>query len=170
MEVVATASTVEAAMAAAVRQPPEVLVLDPELGAQDGLQLLDRLHNAGLHPATVALAATDELTAVQLALGAGAHSYVAKHVRYPAVIDAIRRNVYRTLGPGRPAPKRRGDTGAAVRDGLAGSGGSVACGRGRDADWLTLPQVGQNLAWPQGQQRWLGVAIWLGHLGGAGDR
>lgn len=91
VEVVATASTVEAAVAAAVRQPPEVVVLDPELGAQDGLQLLDRLHDAGLQPATVALAATDELAAVQQALGAGVHSYVAKQARYPVVIDAIRR-------------------------------------------------------------------------------
>lgn len=91
VEVVATASTVEAAVAAAVRQPPEVVVLDPELGAEDGLQLLDRLHDAGLKPPTVVLAATDELAAVQQALGAGVDSYVAKQARYPVVVDAIRR-------------------------------------------------------------------------------
>lgn len=93
MDVVATASTVEAAVAAAVREPPDVVVLDPELGAENGLELLDRLHAAGLRPSTVALAATDELGAVQLALRAGVNSYVVKQARYPVVVDAIRQTV-----------------------------------------------------------------------------
>lgn len=84
-----TVSTVEAAIAAARRNPPDVVVFDPDMGV-DGLELVSRLHGAGLDPATVALTGADEAGAVRRALAAGVTSYVLKQARYPVVVDAIR--------------------------------------------------------------------------------
>lgn len=91
LTVTANASTVTAAVAAAVRRPPDVVVFDPDLGAEDGSELIDRLHAAGLRPATVALTAADDLASVQRILARGVDSYVPKRSRYPVVADAIRR-------------------------------------------------------------------------------
>lgn len=84
-----TVSTVEAAVAAARRNPPDVVVFDPDMDVE-GFELVSRLHGAGLDPATVALTGTDEASAVRRALAAGVTSYVLKQARSPVVVDAIR--------------------------------------------------------------------------------
>lgn len=90
LEVVATVRTVDDAAACVANSAPDVVVLDPDLGGEDGLRLVDRLEETDHPPRTMILTAMDHPDVLQHALGLGVTSYVLKQKRYEEVAAAIR--------------------------------------------------------------------------------
>lgn len=90
LEVLATAATVDAATAGLADASPDVVVLDPDLGGEDGLAVIDQLPGAGRPPRTMVLTALDNPDLLQHALAKGVTSYVLKQGRYGDVAAAIR--------------------------------------------------------------------------------
>lgn len=90
LEVRATASTVDAAAARVAESSPDVVVLEPDLGGEDGLPLVARLAGSDRAPRTMVLTALDNPDVLQRALQAGVTSYVLKRGRYGEVAAAIR--------------------------------------------------------------------------------
>lgn len=90
LEVLATAATVDAGAARVAESAPDVVVLDPDLGDEDGLGLVDQLTGAEQPPRLMVLTAVDNPDALQHALARGATSYVLKQARYGEIAAAIR--------------------------------------------------------------------------------
>lgn len=90
LEVLATAATVDAAAARIAESSPDVVVLDPDLGDEDGLGLVEQLTGTERPPRLMVLTAVDSPDALQHALARGATSYVLKQGRYGEIVAAIR--------------------------------------------------------------------------------
>lgn len=89
-DVVATASSVEDAAARAAESSPDVVVLDPDLGGEDGLRLMDQLGSGAPSPRVLALTALDNPDVLQQAVAAGVTSYLLKRARFTEVAAATR--------------------------------------------------------------------------------
>lgn len=89
-DVIGTASTVHDAAARAAEGAPDVVVLDPDLDGEDGLQLLDELAGRAPAPRVLALTALDNPDVLQHALAAGVTSYLLKRARFSEVVAATR--------------------------------------------------------------------------------
>lgn len=68
LEVLATAATVDAAAARVAESSPDVVVLDPDLGDEDGLGLVEQLAGTERPPCLMVLTAVDNPDALQHAL------------------------------------------------------------------------------------------------------
>ena len=85
--VIGTASDGDAALRAVVEVPPEVVVLDLDLGGKSGLDLIPAI---GRDIAVIILTASDDLMARPLTLAAGAAAFVSKLSPAQELISAIR--------------------------------------------------------------------------------
>lgn len=89
--VAATATTVAGALEATTSSAADVIVLDPDLRAHDGLDLLEQLPTDRQRPRTLAFTATDDPEALRRALAGGIDGYILKQAGHHALADAIRR-------------------------------------------------------------------------------
>jgi len=87
---VGPAGTVAEAVAAAAREPPDLVLLDLGLPDGDGLDAARAILAADPGIVVVALTAATDPRAVSEAVKAGCRGYVSKDARIPAVIGAIR--------------------------------------------------------------------------------
>jgi DNA-binding NarL/FixJ family response regulator len=88
---IAEASTGEEALSQFCDVRPDAVILDLTLGAESGLDVLQKMRE---HDATVPimiLTMHDEALQAERALAAGARGYVMKHEATETVIDAVRR-------------------------------------------------------------------------------
>lgn len=85
--VIDSASDGDAALRAVVEEPPEVIVLDLDLGGKSGLDLIPTI---GRDIAIIILTASDDLMARPLTLAAGAAAFVSKLSPAQELISAIR--------------------------------------------------------------------------------
>lgn len=90
LEVLATASTVDAAAARVAESSPDVVVLDADLAGEDGLRLVTQLARSDQVPRTMVLTALDNPDVLRRALQVGVTSYVLKRGRYGEVAAALR--------------------------------------------------------------------------------
>lgn len=89
-DVIGTASTVHDAAARVAESAPDVVVLDPDLDGEDGLQLLGQLAESSPSPRVLALTARDNPDVLQHALAVGVTSYLLKRARFSEVAAATR--------------------------------------------------------------------------------
>lgn len=109
-----TADDAIGAQRAAMRELPQVVLLDVRLPGGDGYQVMERLHG---FPATAAIpviivTAEDEAIHKQRALAAGAVGFVASPFEAAEVLGAVRF----VLGPLAPVPRTEADLGLASFD------------------------------------------------------
>lgn len=88
--VVATASSREETLAAFEAERPSLVLLDPFLGTDDGLELLRALSASGGDARVLVLSGHDEQVYASRAMQAGAHGYVAKSASEADILDAVR--------------------------------------------------------------------------------
>ena len=88
MVVIGTASNGDAALRAVVDDSPEVVVLDLDLGGENGLDLLPAIHGTpGI--AVIILTSSDDLMARPRAFAAGATNFISKLSPAQELISAI---------------------------------------------------------------------------------
>jgi DNA-binding NarL/FixJ family response regulator len=90
IEIVAEASDGEEAVAAILRERPDVVLLDVRMPRKDGLQVLRDLQREGALPATILLTTFDDDEALLEAVKAGARGYLLKDVSLERLTEAIR--------------------------------------------------------------------------------
>lgn len=79
-----------AAVEAAMRARPEVVVVDPELEGLGSGELIRRLHASAPSARIIARGGDADAGHVAMALGAGASAFLTKHEPLEALVDAIR--------------------------------------------------------------------------------
>jgi DNA-binding NarL/FixJ family response regulator len=90
ISVVAEVADGEEAVAAIVRERPDVVLLDVRMPRKDGLQVLRELHGAGALPPTILLTTFDDDEVLLEAVKAGARGYLLKDVSLERLAEAIR--------------------------------------------------------------------------------
>lgn len=90
VEIVAEATTAESAMAAALREKPDVVLLDIRLPDEDGIEVTRRLHAALPETAVVLLTMHENRGLARRGLEAGAMGYLLKDSPAPLIRLAIR--------------------------------------------------------------------------------
>ncbi len=89
VQLVGEAANAEAAVAAARRLKPDVVLLDVRLGGKNGIDAIKRIRSAAPNARVVMLSAFDNSTYVARAVSAGAHDYVLKTATRKELLDAI---------------------------------------------------------------------------------
>ena len=89
VQVVGEAVNGEAAVAAARRHKPDVVLLDVRMGGKDGIDAIKRIRTAAPNVRVVMLSAFDNSTYVARAVSAGAHDYILKTATRKELLDAI---------------------------------------------------------------------------------
>jgi DNA-binding NarL/FixJ family response regulator len=90
ISVVAEAADGDEAVAAIVRERPDVVLLDVRMPRKDGLQVLRELQGAGALPPTILLTTFDDDEVLLDAVKAGARGYLLKDVSLEQLAEAIR--------------------------------------------------------------------------------
>ncbi|MEV0619251.1 response regulator transcription factor [Nonomuraea sp. NPDC050404] len=90
VEVVGESGDGEAALRAAARLEPDVMLLDLVMPGLDGLGVLERLPARGRRPAVIVLSSFQEDDRVVAAMRLGALSYLSKTSAVDRVVDAVR--------------------------------------------------------------------------------
>lgn len=90
IEVVAMATTVEQAYAAVRKFKPDVIVLDVDLGAGDGIRFVDELHDVDPDAKVVMLTCHADGETACAAVRAGAVGFVTKQSAVEDLVQAIR--------------------------------------------------------------------------------
>ena len=88
--VVAEAGDGDEAVAAILRERPDVVLLDVRMPVKDGLQVLRELHGAGTLPPTILLTTFDDDEVLLEAVKAGTRGYLLKDVSLEQLAEAIR--------------------------------------------------------------------------------
>ena len=88
--VVAEASDGDEAVAAIVRERPDVVLLDVRMPRKDGLEVLRELQRAAALPPTILLTTFDDDEVLLEAVKAGARGYLLKDVSLEQLAEAIR--------------------------------------------------------------------------------
>jgi DNA-binding NarL/FixJ family response regulator len=105
-DIVATATDGTAALRAAARLEPDVVVLDISMPGVDGIETARRLRAAGSRAAVVILTVHDDPDLLQASLETGALGYVLKSRMAaelgPAVRAALTGHLFVSRGVGRP--------------------------------------------------------------------
>jgi response regulator of citrate/malate metabolism len=160
MRVVAQAHTASAALDAATRHRPDLVLLDIYLPDASGLEVLRRLRRQGdHHPDVLLLTAARDMRSVRAAMGAGALHYLIKPVDFGALHDRLttyaelherrakegdtdQREVDRLFG----LMRRGGTAGAALPKGRSGPTAEQIVGVLRDAgDGLSAVEVAERV-------------------------
>ena len=89
LEVVATAATLERAVAASTS--PDVVIADLVLGIDRGAEVVHTIRQRFPHSKVLVLSMVDAPTEVQSVLEAGAHGYMVKEAAAADLVDAVRR-------------------------------------------------------------------------------
>jgi DNA-binding NarL/FixJ family response regulator len=90
ISVVAEAADGDEAVAAIVRERPDVVLLDVRMPRKDGLQVLRELQGASALPPTILLTTFDDDEVLLEAVKAGARGYLLKDVSLEQLAEAIR--------------------------------------------------------------------------------
>jgi len=90
ISVVAEAADGDEAVAAIVRERPDVVLLDVRMPRKDGLQVLRELQGADALPPTILLTTFDDDEVLLDAVKAGARGYLLKDVSLEQLAEAIR--------------------------------------------------------------------------------
>lgn len=90
MEVVAEADNGRDALQLALKQQPDVLLLDLTIKGGSSLSLLEKLQNVPVKPSVLVLTMHDDPAYVRAALAAGATGYVVKMIPEHDLLEAIR--------------------------------------------------------------------------------
>lgn len=106
VQVVGEAANGEAAVAAARRHKPDVVLLDVRMGGKDGIDAIKRIRSAAPKARVVMLSAFDNSTYVARAVSAGAHDYILKTATRKELLDAIGAAARNTV-PARSSAFRR---------------------------------------------------------------
>jgi DNA-binding NarL/FixJ family response regulator len=90
LAVAATCADGPAAIRAAEQSRPDIVLIDPQLPTEDGVDVVRRL--ATMHPGArvLILTASPHDRLVARATAAGAHEVLSKSIPYPAILAAIR--------------------------------------------------------------------------------
>ncbi|NBW96717.1 MAG: DNA-binding response regulator [Planctomycetia bacterium] len=115
VEVVAEAPDGDAAVTAARRHKPDVVLLDVRLGDTSGLDAIKRIRSSAPQSRVVMLSAFDNPTYVARAISAGAHNYIVKTATRRELLDAIQ-GAARNAPPARSGEFRRVAGAMASRD------------------------------------------------------
>jgi DNA-binding NarL/FixJ family response regulator len=91
LTVVATAANPEAALQAARRLKLEAVLVNPAMGASQGLDLIARLRELLPGSIVLALSASEDEAATQKAIAAGANGFVAKSRVKEQLLPELRR-------------------------------------------------------------------------------
>ena len=91
LEVVATASDVDGAVAAIGRERPDVVLLDVHMPGGGGQAVIEGVGRAGVETAFLALSVSDEPNDVIAVIRAGARGYVTKTISPGDLVDAVAR-------------------------------------------------------------------------------
>lgn len=89
IDIVAEAESGEAAVKAARKHKPDVVLLDVRMGETDGLESIRRIRAVSAGTQVVMLSAFDNPTYVARAVSAGAHDYVLKSASRAEIVDAV---------------------------------------------------------------------------------
>jgi DNA-binding NarL/FixJ family response regulator len=106
VQVVGEAANGEAAVVAARRHKPDVVLLDVRMGGKDGIDAIKRIRSAAPNARVVMLSAFDNSTYVARAVSAGAHDYILKTATRKQLLDAIG-NAAKNAAPARSSAFRR---------------------------------------------------------------
>ncbi len=91
LDVVATATDVDGAVAAIGRERPDVVLLDVHMPGGGGRAVIDAVRRAEVETAFLALSVSDEPTDVIAVIRAGARGYVTKTIAPVDLVDAVER-------------------------------------------------------------------------------
>jgi DNA-binding NarL/FixJ family response regulator len=114
VQVVGEAVNGEAAVAAARRHKPDVVLLDVRMGGKDGLDAIKRIRSAAPNARVVMLSAFDNSAYVARAVSAGSHDYILKTATRKELLDAIG-GAAKNAAPARSSAFRRMAGGMANR-------------------------------------------------------
>lgn len=89
VRIVAEAEDGDAAVKAAKKHRPDVVLLDVRLGGSDGIDAIKRIRSASAETQVVVLSAFDNPTYVARAVSAGAHDYVLKSASRAEILAAV---------------------------------------------------------------------------------
>jgi DNA-binding NarL/FixJ family response regulator len=89
VRIVAEADNGDAAIKAAKKHKPDVVLLDVRLGDTDGIDAIKRIRAASAETRVVVLSAFDNPTYVARAVSAGAHDYVLKSASRADILAAV---------------------------------------------------------------------------------
>jgi DNA-binding NarL/FixJ family response regulator len=89
VEVVGEASTVEEAVAQAARLVPEVILVDPDLGLNEGIEVIRALVRISPRSRQVVLGGSAEGGRVAAAIHAGAFGYVLKDASRESILNCV---------------------------------------------------------------------------------
>jgi DNA-binding NarL/FixJ family response regulator len=106
VRVVGESANGEAAVAAARRHKPDVVLLDVRMEGNDGLDAIKRILSVAPNARIVMLSAFDNSTYVARAIAAGAHDYILKTATRKELLDAIN-GAARNAEPARSGAFRR---------------------------------------------------------------
>ena len=106
VQVVGEAADGEAAVAAARRHKPDVVLLDVRMGEKGGIEAIKRIRSAAPNARVVMLSAFDNPTYLARAVSAGAHDYILKTATRKELLDAIN-NAAKNTVPTRSTALRR---------------------------------------------------------------
>jgi len=118
VQVVGEAANGDAAVTAARKHKPDVVLLDVRMGGKDGLDAIKRIRSAAPNSRVVMLSAFDNSTYVARAVSAGAHDYLLKTVSRKELLEAIGSAAKNAL-PARSGAFRRIAGAMAKRESLA---------------------------------------------------
>jgi DNA-binding NarL/FixJ family response regulator len=90
ISIVGEAENGNAAVEAAQKLEPDVLVMDYEMPVMDGIEATQALTDLGSPSRVVMLSIHDNSTVKQAAAGAGVYAFIAKHQPSEALLAAIR--------------------------------------------------------------------------------
>jgi len=91
VEVIGEAEDVDAAVAAILADPPDVVLLDVHMPGGGGTEVVRRVLERGTVTAFLALSVSDAAEDVIGVIRAGARGYVTKTITGPELVDAIQR-------------------------------------------------------------------------------
>lgn len=125
LKVAGSSATASAALETLRREPPDVVLLDLDLGAEDGLAWLPRILEAAPGARVLILTALRDRARDEEALRAGARGLVLKDAPPDVLLSALRAVAAGALwfdpavlaagrGPGADAPRPRGEAGAGL--------------------------------------------------------
>lgn len=91
MQVIGEADSGEAALSLVSELSPDIVLMDIDMPAMDGIAATAALHDLAPRSAVVILSMHDDTTVVDRARQAGAAAFVSKHQALDELVDVIRR-------------------------------------------------------------------------------